>query len=130
MNIEKIKVRVTQSGQTMDVVVFSKRADCIEVVIGEGVHNVKCQLTPTRNGLAYAGSVMGREIVYERSREQVQADIEKFNPHLPRSTRRRCANRAENRVLQNMRLHRIFRTCGFHATSKRDCGARSVPARS
>ena len=89
MDTEKIKVRVTQSGQTMDVVVFSKRADCIEVVIGEGVHNVKCQLTPTRNGLAYAGSVMGREIVYERSREQVQADIEKLNPHLPRSTRRR-----------------------------------------
>lgn len=89
MDTEKIKVRVTQTGQTMDVVVFSKRADCIEVVIGEGVHNVKCQLAPTRNGLAYAGSVMGREIVYERSREQVQADIEKFNPHLPPSTRRR-----------------------------------------
>ncbi len=89
MDAEKIKVRVTQSGQTMDVVVFSKRADCIEVVIGEGVHNVKCDLTPTRNGLAYAGSVMGREIVYERSREQVQADIEKLNPRLPQSTRRR-----------------------------------------
>ena len=89
MDTEKIKVRVTQTGQTMDVVVFSKRADCIEVVIGEGVHNVRCELKLTRNGLAYAGSVMGREIVYECSREQVQADIEKLNPHLPRSTRRR-----------------------------------------
>jgi DUF2075 family protein len=39
-------------------------------------------LTPTRNGLAYAGSVMGREIVYERSRAQVQADIDKLNPTL------------------------------------------------
>ena len=89
MNIEKIKVRITENDQTMDVVVFSKRADCIEVVIGEGVHNVKCQLTPTRNALAYAGSVMGREIVYERSRAQVAADIERLNPNLREFTRRR-----------------------------------------
>ncbi|HUO43820.1 MAG TPA: hypothetical protein VMT94_02765 [Burkholderiales bacterium] len=85
---EKIKVRVTESGQLMDVVVLNKRADHIEVVLGEGVHSVKCQLTPTRNGLAYSGSVMGREIVYERSREQVQADIDKLNPALRRSSRR------------------------------------------
>jgi len=77
VNTEKIRVRVTQTGQTMDVVVFSKRAAQIEVVIGEGVHSVRCNLTPTRNGLAYAGSVMGREIVYERSRDEVQADIDK-----------------------------------------------------
>jgi len=77
VSIEKIKVRVTQTGQTMDVVVFSKRAAQIEVVIGEGVHSVRCTLTPTRNGLAYSGSVMGREIVYERSRDDVQADIDK-----------------------------------------------------
>lgn len=64
----------------MEVVVFSKRASAIEVVIGEGVHSVKCALSPTRNGQAYAGSVMGREIVYERSREQVQADIDRLNP--------------------------------------------------
>ncbi len=89
MNIEKITVRVTETRQTMDVVVFSKRADRIEVVLGEGVHNVKCELTPTRNGLAYAGSVMGREIVYERSREQVQADIDRVNPALRQSSRRR-----------------------------------------
>jgi hypothetical protein len=80
MDIEKIKVKVTQSGQSMDVVVFSKRAEGIEVVIGEGVHSVRCQLTPTRNGLAYAGTVAGREIVYERTREQVQADIDRLNP--------------------------------------------------
>jgi hypothetical protein len=30
MNIEKITVRATQSGQTMEVVVFSKRAHRIE----------------------------------------------------------------------------------------------------
>jgi hypothetical protein len=88
MNTEKIKVRVTQTGQTMDVVVLNKRAAQIEVVIGEGVHSVKCELTPTRNGRAYAGSVMGREIVYERTREQVQADIDRLNPTL-REFRRR-----------------------------------------
>ena len=89
MTIEKIKVRITENDQAMEVVVFSKRADCIEVILGEGVHNVKCQLTPTRNGRAYAGSVMGREIVYERSREQVQADIDRLNPNLREFTRRR-----------------------------------------
>jgi len=89
MEVEKIKVRVTQTGQTLDVVVFSKRADHIEIVLGEGVHSVKCTLSPTRNGLAYAGSAMGREIVYERSREQVQADIDRLNPALRQSSRRR-----------------------------------------
>jgi len=88
MNDEKIRVRVTETGQTMDVVVLSKRADRIEVVFGEGVHSVRCALTPTRTGLAYAGSVMGREIVYERGREQVQSDIEKLNPSVPKSRRR------------------------------------------
>ncbi len=79
MNTEKITVRATASGQTMEVVVLHKRVDGIEVVLGEGVHNVRCQLSPTRNGMAYAGSAMGREIVYERSRDQVKADIERDN---------------------------------------------------
>ena len=76
---EKITVRVTSTGQTLDVVVLSKRVDTIEVVLGEGVHNVRCQLHPTRNGMAYAGSAMGREIVYERGRAQVKADLERAN---------------------------------------------------
>ena len=88
MNDEKIKVRVTNTGQTMDVVVLSKRADRIEVVLGEGVHSVRCALTPTRTGQAYAGSVMGREIVYERGREQVQSDIDRLNPNVRKSNRR------------------------------------------
>jgi hypothetical protein len=88
MITEKITVRVTETRQTLDVVVFSKRAEVIEVVIGEGIHNMKCALTPTRNGLAYAGNVMGREIVYERSRVQVQADIDRLNPVMRRPQRR------------------------------------------
>ena len=88
MHNEKIKVRVTETGQTMEVVVLSKRADRIEVVLGEGVHSVKCALTPTRTGVAYAGTVMGREIVYERGREQVLGDIDILNPNVRKSNRR------------------------------------------
>jgi hypothetical protein len=88
MNTETIKVRVTQTDQMMELVVLNKRPEVIEVVIGEGIHCVKCALSPTRNGLAYAGSVMGREIVYERSRDQVQADIDRLNPNLRKSQRR------------------------------------------
>jgi hypothetical protein len=72
---EKIQVRVTSSGQILDVVVLNKRLDNIQIVLGEGVHNVRCDLIPTRNSSAYVGSAMGREIVYERSREQVKADL-------------------------------------------------------
>ncbi len=75
MKNEKIQVRVTSSRQLLDVVVLSKRAELIEVVLGEGIHNVRCELAPTRNGAAYAGSAMGRELVYERSRELVKADL-------------------------------------------------------
>ena len=75
MNEEKIKIRVTASGQTLDVVVLDKRLDLIQIVLGEGVHNVRCDLTPTRSGAAYVGNAMGREVVYERSREQVKADL-------------------------------------------------------
>jgi hypothetical protein len=78
MYIEKIKVRM-ENGQELEVVVLNKRPERITVVLGEGVHNVKCDLSPTRNALAYAGSIMGREIVYERSRVQVQADIDRLS---------------------------------------------------
>lgn len=88
MHNETIKVRVTESGQTMDVVVFSKRADRIEVVIGQGTHNIKCELTPTRNGLAYSGKAMGREIIYERSRDDVQAEIDKRDLAIRKPRRR------------------------------------------
>ena len=75
MNDERIRIRVTASGQTLDVVVLSKRLDRIQIVLGEGVHSVRCDLTPTRNGSAYVGNAMGREIVYERSRDDVKTDL-------------------------------------------------------
>ena len=72
MNDEKITVRVTSTGQTLDVVVLTKRVEAI-------VHSVRCMLSPTRNGLAYAGSAMGREIVYERARGLVKADLDRVS---------------------------------------------------
>ncbi len=88
MSERKITVRVTETDKTMEVVVFSQREDKIEVVLGEGVHSVKCELLPTANGFAYAGSVMGREVVYEKSRQQVREDVEQEN-HDYRDSRRR-----------------------------------------
>ena len=88
MNDEKIKVRITETGQFLEVVVLNKRIERIEVVLGEGTHSVRCGLTPTRTGQAYAGSALGREIVYERSREQVQADIDRLNPNVKKTNRR------------------------------------------
>ena len=87
MNDEKIKVKM-ENGQLLEVVVLNKRAEHIQVVLGEGVHSVRCDLSPTRNGLAYVGSVMGREIVYERSQAQVKADIERLNPAVRKDYRR------------------------------------------
>ena len=88
MNDEKIKVRVTATGQILDVVVLNKRVEAIEIVLGEGVHSVRCRLTPTRNGTAYVGNAMGREIVYERDREHVLADLERINATSTRFKRR------------------------------------------
>jgi hypothetical protein len=82
MDAEKIKVRVTETGQTLEVVVLNKRPESIQVVIGSGVHSVKCDLTPTRTRTAYVGSVMGREIVYERTPDEVKADIDRLNPRM------------------------------------------------
>jgi hypothetical protein len=87
MNDERIKIK-TENGQVLEVVVLTKRPESIQIVLGEGVHSVKCSLSPTRNGLAYVGSVMGREIVYERSQEQVKADIDRLNPNVRNSGRR------------------------------------------
>ena len=74
METEKIKIQA-ESGQALEVVVIDKQPDCIYIAIGEGIHNVKCKLIPTRNELAYVGSVMGRELIYERSVKDVKADI-------------------------------------------------------
>ena len=84
MNDEKIKIKA-ENGQVIDVVVLNKNANRIEVVIGEGLHSMRCALTPTRNEMAYVGKIMGREVVYERSRAQVQADIDRLDPRLKKS---------------------------------------------
>lgn len=78
MDAEKITLRM-ESGNEMEVVVFSKSASLIKVVLGEGVHSARCELKPTRSGSAFVGTVMGREIVYPRSSAEVQADIDRAN---------------------------------------------------
>jgi hypothetical protein len=83
MDHEKIAVR-TESGKVLEVVVASMSADVIWVVLGEGLDNLRCKLVPTNNGLAYAGSVMGREIVYEQSVVQVKAAIAREHQLLSR----------------------------------------------
>jgi hypothetical protein len=88
MEDEKIKVRVTESGQTIEVLVLSKQADRIHVLLGEGANSVRCQLLPTPNGRAYAGSVMGREIVYERGRREVEAEIARLQQERHKVRRR------------------------------------------
>ena len=85
MNDEIIKLRVTETDQSIEVVVYSKKPELIEVVIGEGIHSTKCKLMPTDNGFAYVGNALGREVVYERSRDQIIADLDYTKP----STRRR-----------------------------------------
>lgn len=84
MNNEKIRIK-SETGQVLEVVVLSKNANRIEVVLGEGIHSMRCALTPTRNEMAYVGQIMGREIVYERSKAQVQADIDRLDPRLKKS---------------------------------------------
>jgi hypothetical protein len=66
----------------IEVVVLSKRADRIHVILGEGTHSVFCELKPTPDARAYVGSAMGRELVYERGRDQVEADIDSRRPLL------------------------------------------------
>ncbi|MFT5426014.1 MAG: hypothetical protein ACI9ZT_000955 [Gammaproteobacteria bacterium] len=85
MQNETITVTNTESGKSMDVVVFEKRSSLITVIIGEGVHSMKCDLMPTKNEQAYVGNVMGREMVFQRSREEVQADIDHDDPNLKHS---------------------------------------------
>ena len=85
MQDETITVTNTETGQAMEVVVMNKHPDKITVVIGKGIHNIQCELTPTRNGQAYAGTVRGREIVYRHTREQVQAELDRVNPAMRKS---------------------------------------------
>jgi hypothetical protein len=78
---EKIKVRITETDAIIEVVVLRKQPTRIEVVLGSGEHSVRCELLPNRSEAAYVGRAMGREIVYERSRKLVQADIDKVTPN-------------------------------------------------
>lgn len=88
MTSDKIIVR-SETGQNFEVDVTSMNPDAIWVIIGSGPHSVKCKLVPTRNNLAYAGSVMGREIIYERSVKQVREELARRTQATPQFRPRR-----------------------------------------
>jgi len=73
-SIDRINV-ITENDQLLEVDVTSYNADAIWILIGKGEHSVKCKLIPSRNELAYVGSVMGRELIYNRSVKQVRDDL-------------------------------------------------------
>lgn len=87
MQNETITITNTDSGKSMDVIVLNKRVDKITVVIGEGVHSVQCELTPTRTAQAYVGSVLGREMVYQKSPDEIQAELDQVDPRLKEKRR-------------------------------------------
>ena len=72
---ETIKLRAKGGDQPMEVLVLSKRPDRIQIMLHEGAHSVFCELKPTPDARAYVGTSLGRDIVYERSRADVEADI-------------------------------------------------------
>lgn len=74
---ETITLRAKGGDQAIDVLVLSKRADRIHIMLREGPQSLFCELKPTQDARAYIGTSLGREIVYERSRAEVEADIAK-----------------------------------------------------
>lgn len=84
---DKIKV-TTESDQAIEVHVSSYKENEICVLLGEEPHGIRCKLEPTRNGLAYAGSVRGREIIYRRSVEQVREEIQNSKTDLEKRWKR------------------------------------------
>jgi hypothetical protein len=72
---ETIALRTKDGYHAIDARVLSKRPDRIQIMLHEGAHTVFCELKPTADALAYVGVSLGREIVYERSRAEVEADV-------------------------------------------------------
>jgi hypothetical protein len=85
MQNETITVTNTESGQSMEVVVLKKQTNLISIVIGEGVHSVQCDLTPTKYKNSYAGNILGREMIYHKSVDEVQAELDHDNPAIKKS---------------------------------------------
>src|SRR5215471_10685261 len=115
MNDEKIRVRVTETGHTMDVVVLSKRPDRIEVVLGEGVHSVRCALTPH---LDRASLRWERDGARDRIRAQSRASSRRHRKTQPNRAQehpsmigaRSAASRLDCRRLDYMRSPATVRT--------------------
>ncbi len=71
---ETLMIKV-ETGQELEAHVMTYKEDVIWVMVGKGDQSARCKLVPTRNRLAYFGSIMGREIIYERSVQQVRDEL-------------------------------------------------------
>ena len=78
MEPERIKVRVTETGQTLDVVVYSKRADRIEIVLGEGGRTIKAIGTAARQDIAEAHGATVHLFLHVKVRERWLDDPERY----------------------------------------------------
>lgn len=85
---EKIWVKITETESLVEAVVYDKKQDRIQIVLGSGTHALKVTMLPNKMRSAYVANAGGRrEIVYERSCDEVQADIDRLNPELKRFRR-------------------------------------------
>ncbi len=85
---EKIWVKITETESLVEAVVFDKKRDRIQIVLGAGTHALKVTMRPNKMESAYVANAGGRrEIVYERSCDEVQKDIDRLNPELKRFRR-------------------------------------------
>lgn len=83
----QITVRNTEDGTEHKFVVLSMSPRSIRIVVGEGKHSMICTLTPNRMNTAFAGSIAGRELVYERSPDAVKRELEQLNPRVKQRVR-------------------------------------------
>jgi hypothetical protein len=85
---EKIWVKITESDSLIEAVVYNKKRDRIQIVLGSGTHALKVTMFPNKLETAYVANAGGRrEMVYERSCDEVQKDIDRLNPELKRFRR-------------------------------------------
>jgi hypothetical protein len=97
MYIEKIKVKA-EDGKILEVVGSAEAPGAHPGGPGRGRAQREVQPDPHAQRARLAGSVMGREIVYERSREQVQADLDRLSGRPGRTN----ARSAQHQLLQDV----------------------------
>lgn len=75
MHNQTITVTVTDTGKEMELVVMDYTEKKIRVVLGEGIHSTAIMLMPTKLGLSFSGTIMGKELIYAKSVADVADEI-------------------------------------------------------